>query len=314
MSMQRKKLGSNGPEISVVGFGAWEAGGMAWGPNPPDEQTIRAMRTAFDSGITWIDTAEVYGGGRSEELVGQAVKGYDEAMVFTKVAPKSAGTGFRPDDIRTAARQSLERLERDVIDLYQLHWRDEHVPVEETWGAMAELVNEGLVRWIGVSNFDRELIERCEKVRHVDSLQPQFSMLHQDGRDDLFPFCEGNGTGIICYGPLAYGLLTGAITAETEFTDDDWRGGSHGMTGYYEALFAPGVKERHLGTVEALRPIADRIGATLPQLALAWVFHQRGVTGAIAGSRSPDHVKDNAGAGSIELSPKDLEEINSILP
>ena len=313
MSMQTKKLGSNGPEISVVGFGAWEAGGMAWGPNPPDEQTIRAMRTAFDNGVTWIDTAEVYGGGRSEELVGQALEGYDSAMVFTKVAPKGAGTGFRPDDIKKAARKSLDRLGRDVIDLYQLHWPDDSIPIEDTWGAMGELVDEGTVRWIGVSNFDRELIERCEAVRHVDSLQPQFSMLHQEGRDDLFPFCEQNGTGIICYGPLAYGLLTGAITAETEFGDDDWRSGSGGMQGYYKDLFAPGKKERNLEKVDALRPIADRVGASLPQLALAWVFHQRGVTGAIAGSRSPDHVKDNAGGGSIELSPKDLEEIDSIL-
>lgn len=313
MSMLTRGLGSNGPEISVVGFGAWEAGGMAWGPNPPDEQTIGAMHTAFDSGIDWIDTAEVYGGGRSEELVGRALKDHDDVMVFTKVAPQSAGTGFRPDEIKTAARQSLERLDRDVIDLYQLHWPDDRVPVEETWGAMAELVDDGLVRWIGVSNFDRELIERCEKVRHVDSLQPQFSMLHQEGRGDLFPFCAANGTGIICYGPLAYGLLTGAITAETEFTDDDWRGGSHGMTSYYQALFAPGVKERNLEIVETLRPIADRVGATLPQLALAWVVHQGGVTGAIAGSRSPDHVADNAGAGSIDLSPKDLEEIDSLL-
>lgn len=313
MSMLKKKLGSNGPDISVVGFGAWEAGGTGWGPNPPDDQTIRAMRTAFDSGVTWIDTAEIYGGGRSEQLVGEAIKGSDAAMVFTKVAPRLGGTGFRREEIKMAARRSLDRLGRDVIDLYQLHWPDDRIPIEETWSAMGELVDEGLVRWIGVSNFDRDLIERCEKIRHVDSLQPQFSMLHQDGRDDLFPFCEENGIGIICYGPLAYGLLTGAITAETEFGDDDWRGGSAGMAGYYRDLFAPGVKERHLEKVDALRPVADRIGASLPQLALAWVFHQRGVTGAIAGSRSPDHVKDNAGAGSIELTPKDLEEIDSIL-
>ena len=311
--MQARGLGSNGPDISVVGFGAWEAGGSGWGPNPPDDQTIRAMRTAFDNGVTWIDTAEIYGGGRSEQLVGEAVKGSDTGMVFTKVAPRPGGTGFRREEIKMAARRSLDRLGRDVIDLYQLHWPDDRIPIEETWSAMGELVDEGLVRWIGVSNFDRDLIERCEKISHVDSLQPQFSILHQDGRDDLFPFCEENGIGVICYGPLAYGLLTGAITAETEFGDDDWRGGSAGMTGYYRDLFAPGVKERHLEKVDALRPIADRLGASLPQLALAWVFHQRGVTGAIAGSRSPDHVKDNAGAGSIELTPKDLEEIDAIL-
>jgi aryl-alcohol dehydrogenase-like predicted oxidoreductase len=207
----------------------------------------------------------------------------------------------------------LKRLGRDVIDVYQLHWRDNYVSIEETWGAMAELVDQGLVRWIGVSNFDRELIERCEKVRHVDSLQPQFSMLFQEGRDDLFPFCKDNGTGIVCYGPLAFGLLTGAVTADTEFSDDDWRGGKHGMDHYYKVLFAPGVKERHLETVERLRPIGDRVGASLAQLALAWVFHQEPVTAAIAGSRSPDHVRENAQAGDVDLTPKDLEEIDSIV-
>jgi myo-inositol catabolism protein IolS len=307
-----QKLGSQGPEISVVGFGAWEAGGGIWG-EVPDDQTIEAMRAAVDAGITWIDTAEVYGRGRSEELVGKALQGLD-ALVFTKVAPESAGTGFRPDQVKEAARKSLERLQRDVIDVYQLHWPDSSVPVEDTWGAMAELVDEGLVRYIGVSNFDRELIERCEKIRHVDSLQPHFSMLHQAGRHRFFPFCKENGTGIIAYGPLAGSLLTGAITMETEFDDSDWRSGkTEGQAGYFKEFFAPGVKEKNLGKVERLKEIAGRFDASMAQLALAWVFHQTGVTGAIAGSRSPKHVRDNAGAGTIELSADDLAEIDTIL-
>jgi aryl-alcohol dehydrogenase-like predicted oxidoreductase len=305
-------LGSDGPEISVVGFGAWEAGGMAWGPNPPDEQTINAMQAGLDNGLNWIDTAEVYGGGRSEELVGRAVRDRPNAMVFTKVAPKPAGSGFRPEEVRRAAQKSLKRLGRDRIDLLQLHWRDDSVPVEETWGAMTSLVEEGLVRHIGVSNFDRELIDRCEAIRHVDSLQPQFSMLHQRRRE-LFTHCASQGTGVICYGPLAYGLLTGAITKDTEFSDDDWRSGKHGMSNYYNALFAPGVKEKHLDKVDALKKVAERIGITLAQLALAWVWHQDGVTGAIAGSRSPDHVAENAGAGDVSLSASDLEEIDAIV-
>lgn len=309
--MKKHRLGSQGPEISVIGFGAWEAGGSGWGAAVPDEQTIEAMRTAIDAGITWIDTAEVYGGGRSEELVGAALEGLD-AMVFTKVAPKGAGTGFRPEQIKEAARKSLGRLRRDVIDVYQLHWPDPSVSVEDTWGAMAELVDEGLVRYIGVSNFDRELIERCEKVRHVDSLQPHFSMLHQAGRHRFFPFCKENGTGIVAYGPLAFGLLTGTITPETEFHDDDWRGGKVRM-GYYPELFAPGVKEQHLEKVERLKKVAERLDVSMPQLALSWVFHQDGVTGAIAGSRSPKHVRDNAGAGKLTLSDDDLAELDKIL-
>ncbi len=309
--MRTRTLGSDGPEISVIGYGAWEAGGMAWGPNPADEATIDAMRAGFDAGINWVDTAEVYGGGRSEELVAQAVAGRDVA-VFTKVAPKPAGSGFDPVGVRAGAEASLRRLGRDVIDVYQLHWPDGDVPVEETWGAMAGLVDDGLVRCIGVSNFSGELIERCEPIHHVASLQPQFSMLHRHGRDDLFLRCEQAGTGIIAYGPLAYGLLTGAFDETTTFSDDDWRSGKHGM-GAYDELFAPEPFPRNLATVEALRPIAQRRGVALAQLALAWVVHQRGLTAAIAGSRSADHVRDNAGAGDIELGREDLDEIEAVL-
>ena len=309
--MKMNKLGSQGPEISAVGFGSWEAGGSAWGPEVPDERTIEAIRTGINSGMNWIDTAEVYGGGRSEELVGQAIAGTD-AMVFTKVAPKRAGSGFDAAGVRKGAEGSLRRLGRDVIDLYQLHWTTSAVPLEETWGAMAQLVDDGLVRYIGVSNFDRREIETCEAIRHVDSLQPHFSLFHQEGRDDLFAFCESNGTGIIAYGPLAYGLLTGTFTKDTTFTEDDWRGGGHGMS-YYDQLFAPGKFEANVQRTDSLKPVAKRLGVTVAQLALAWVFHQRGVTGAIAGSRSPEHVKDNAGAGSIQLSQEDLEEIDSLV-
>lgn len=310
--MDKRRLGSQGPDISVIGFGAWEAGGMAWGPNPPDDQTIRAMQTGFDAGMTWIDTAEVYGGGRSEELVGRAVRGRDDVLVFTKLAPKPAGSGYDALGVRAGAEASLKRLGRDVIDLYQLHWVDGSVDIAETWEAMAALVDDGLVRWIGVSNFGAGLIERCQAIRHVDSLQPHFSMLWRQGRDDLFVLCESNGTGIIAYGPLAFGLLTGAVTADTKFGENDWRGGGHGMR-YYDHFFAPGKIEAFLEIVDALRPIADRLDLTLPQLALAWVIHQRGVTGAIAGSRSPEHVAENARAGSVHLEAKDLEEIESIL-
>jgi methylglyoxal reductase len=310
--MRKAKLGSRGPEISVIGFGAWEAGGMAWGPNPPDEQTIAAMTTAFDSGVDWIDTAEVYGGGRSEELVGEATRNRNDIMIFTKVAPKRAGSGFHPDGVRAGIERSLERLGREHVDLYQLHWPDHRTPVEETWEAMGALVEDGLTRCIGVSNFDRDLIERCERVRHVDSLQPHFSLLHQAGRRDLLPFCASNGTGVIAYAPLGYGLLTGAITRETRFTEDDWRGGGHGMRAY-DTMFAPGALERNLDTVDALRPIAERLGITIAQLALAWVLHQEGITGAIAGSRSPSHVAENAAAGSVELGEGDLEEVEAVL-
>ena len=310
--MRTERLGSSGPEISVIGFGAWEAGGEVWGPNPDEDVVIGAMRAGLDAGITWIDTAEVYGDGLSETLVGKAVAGRHDALVATKVAPRPDGTGFRADQVRRACEASLGRLGRDRIDLYQLHWRDDDVPVEETWGAMAELVDEGLVRHIGVSNFDVDLIERCEAVRHVDSLQPQFSLLSLRHRD-LIRWCGERGVGVVCYGPLAYGLLTGAIGPGTEFDRRDWRSGRGGVS-YYRDLFAPGRFERSLAVVDALRPIAERLGITPAQLALAWVAHQPGVTAAIAGSRNPEHVRQNAEAGDVVLDQATLAEIEAILP
>jgi aryl-alcohol dehydrogenase-like predicted oxidoreductase len=310
--MKMRKLGSEGPDISVVGFGTWEAGGSGWGEDVPEKTTIEAIHAGIDSGMTWVDTAEVYGGGRSEEYVGRALKGRDDVGVFTKLAPKGAGSGFDAAGVRKGAERSLKRLDRDVIDLYQLHWPDRSVDIAETWEAMAELVSDDLVRYIGVSNFSQSLIEKCEAIRHVDSLQPHFSMLHREGREDLIPFCKSNGTGVIAYGPLAFGILTGRFDENTTFDENDWRGGGHGIS-YYEELFSPANFKKHLATVDALRPVADRLGVSLPQLAIAWVIHQEGVTGAIVGSRSPDHVRDNAGAGDIELDEKALNEIEEII-
>ena len=311
--MKMRRLGSNGPEISAVGYGAWEIGGDLWGPNPEVDDLIHAMHAGFDEGITWVDTAEVYGSGTSEEIAGKALKDRRGVMVFTKLAPTPSGTGFRPGEVRAGCDASLKRLGRDVIDLYQLHWRSNDVPMEDTWGAMAELVEAGKARYIGVSNFDRDLLSRCEAIRHVDSLQPELSMLHRAHLNSgLLSFCEENGTGAICYGPLAYGLLTGTITPDTKFHPKDWRSGDTKI-GYYERLFKPGVIEGHMETIDALRPIADRVGCSLAQLALAWAFHQPAVAGAIAGSRKAEHVAENAAAGDVTLSEKDLEDIHTIL-
>jgi aryl-alcohol dehydrogenase-like predicted oxidoreductase len=303
--MQKRRISSD--EISVIGFGAWEAGGDVWGPNESEETVIEAIHAALDAGITWIDTAEVYGDGTSEEIVGKAVAGRHEAFVATKVAPSRAG--FRPEEVRAGVEGSLKRLGREIIDLYQLHWPTSKVPLEDTWGAMAGLVEEGLVRNIGVSNFDRRRVETCERIRHVDSLQNHFSMLHLGQGPELFPWCEQNGTAVLAYGPLAYGLLTGAVTMDTDF--EDWRGGS-GMD-YYEEFFEPAARARHLAKIDRLRPIAEQHGITLAQLALAWVIAQPGVTTAIAGSRNAGHVRDNAAAGDVVLDQPTLDLIWGIL-
>ncbi|MFL5767827.1 MAG: aldo/keto reductase, partial [Actinomycetota bacterium] len=212
--MRARTLGSSGPELSVIGFGAWEAGsGEEWGSARPDQHAIDAMHAGLEAGMNWIDTAEVYGDGHSEEVVGRAIASLPgDVLVATKLAPRPEGSGFRPEEVELGIRNSLKRLGLDSVDLYQLHWPDDTgVPIEDTWGAMADLVDQGLVGAIGVSNFDRELIERCEAVRHVDSLQPPLNMLDDAARHDVVPWCRGHGTGVVVYSPLASGLLAGSF-------------------------------------------------------------------------------------------------------
>ena len=311
--MLTRKLGSNGPEITVVGFGTWEAGGQAWGKNESDEAVIEAIRAGLDAGIDWIDTAEVYGDGVSEQLVGRAIEGRrDSVVVATKVAPEPEGTGFRPEQARRAAQQSMDRLGIDRIDVYQLHWPDTTgVPVEETWGAMAALADEGLVGAIGVSNFDRELIERCEAVRHVDSLQQNFSMLVLEDRE-LIRWCGEQGTGVLAYGPLAFGLLTGAITKDTVYAEGDWRSRTDDPD--TKLLFGPRAIDRSLAVADGVKALAARLGVTPAEVALAWTVRQPGVTSAIAGSRNPQHVRENARAADLELDAETMQELDGMLP
>ncbi len=306
--MQTKKLGRSGTELSVIGFGAWEAGGDAWGPNESDESVIDAMRAALDAGISWIDTAEVYGSGQSERLVGRAVEGRrDQVLIASKVAPQPEGTGFRPEQIREACEGSLRRLGMDHLDLYQLHWPDEQgVPVEGSWGAMAELQDAGKVRFLGVSNFSRELIERCETIRHVDSLQQEFSMVALDDRE-LIRWCGELGTGVVAYGPLGFGLLTGTLSRSDTERLTDWRADRS------EGAFSPAGLDAAFDIVDKIRPIAGKLGVSMAELALAWNWHQPGVTSAIAGSRNAEHVRTNAVAGDLLLDPAVLEDLDGLL-
>jgi aryl-alcohol dehydrogenase-like predicted oxidoreductase len=301
--MRTQRLGSAGPELTVIGFGAWEAGGAQWGTPRPEDEVVGAIRAVLDTEINWIDTAEVYGQGRSEELVGRAIAGHrDDLLLASKVAPAPHGSGFRAADVRRACEASLRRLGTDRIDLYQLHWPDEEIPVEEPWGAMASLVDDGLVRWIGVSNFDRPLIERCEAIRHVDSLQQEFNMVQRSDAD-LLRWCGESGTGVVTYGPLAYGLLTGTIDMSATFGEDDHRSRP-------ESPLAPDRRHLGLAVVDAMRPVAERVGCTLAQLALAWNVRQPGVTSAIAGSTNARHVVANAEADAIDLDAATLAELD----
>jgi len=303
--MRTRRLGSGGPELSTVGFGAWEAGGDDWGPNDSEATVIEAIHAGLDAGMNWIDTAEVYGDGVSETIVGRAIAGRTPTpIVATKVAPAPDGTGFLPEQVRAACEGSLRRLGVDVIDLYQLHWPDgTGIPLEDTWGAMTELLDAGMVRGIGVSNFDRPLIQRCLAIRHVDSLQQEFSPIRPDDRE-LIRWCGEAGIGVLSYSPLGAGFLTGAIDRAGAGAIEDWRA-DDGLT-QSEHL------DRVFAIVDGMRPIAERSGITVPQLALAWNIAQPGVTSAIAGSRSAVHTRENAG-GDAELDPESLAELDGLL-
>ncbi len=317
-----RRLGSSELEITTVGFGAWAIGGggwaFAWGPQN-DDASLAAMRHAIERGINWIDTAAVYGLGHSEELVGRLLRELspsDRPFVFTKCGliwdehdPMSQPRRvLKPESIRAECEASLRRLGVERIDLYQFHWPDEvGTPVEDSWGAMERLIEEGKVRAGGVSNFDVALLQRCEALRHVDSLQPPFSLIHRQVAAEEIPWCAGHKTGVICYSPMQSGLLTDSFAAErvSSLAEDDWRRRS--------ADFRPPAIGRNLGLRDALRPIARRHGASVSSIAIAWDLSWPGVTAAIVGARTPEQVDGWIGGASVQLTPEDLDEIASAI-
>lgn len=312
--METRNLGRDGPELSVIGYGSWEAGGTDWGPNASDEVVIAAIRAAIDGGVNWIDTAEVYGRGTAEELVARAIEGHrDEVLIATKVAPIEEGTGLRPDQIRSAIRGSLQRLRSERVDVYQVHWPDEDVPLEETWGTMADLVREGLVRWIGVSNFERPEIERCLAIHPVTSVQNELSLARLEDRvSGLLAWLQEQEIGYLAFGPLGFGSLTGAVDADTVFDPGDWRHAQRAGDYYEEGPFSPGAYESNLETVTGLRTISAELDIPVPTLALRWVLDQ-GVTAAIVGSRDPDHVRENAGVDAVTLDDATRRRIDDLV-
>jgi aryl-alcohol dehydrogenase-like predicted oxidoreductase len=313
-----RPLGTSGLSITTVGFGAWAIGGGGWayGWGPQDDAlSLAAMRHALELGINWIDTAAVYGLGHSEEVVGRLLgelPAADRPFVFTKCGLRwderdrmaEPRRVLRPESIRAECEASLCRLGVERIDLYQFHWPDQSgTAVEDSWAEMRRLVEEGKVRAVGVSNFDSALLARCEALRHVDSLQPGFSMIRRGAAADELPWCSAHGTGVIAYSPLQSGLLTDSFGPAriAAFAADDWRPRSPHLR--------PPALERNLALRDALRPIAERHGATVAAVAVAWVLAWPGVTGAIVGARSPAQVDGWIGAATLELTASDLDEI-----
>ena len=304
------RLGREGPDISRLGIGGWQASGSGpWsmGLGADDDEAIAAIRRAVEGGVTWVDTAASYGLGHSEEVVRRALEPWgigEEVLVFTKCAhpwepPDRIRTELSAASIRRECEGSLRRLGVERLDLLQFHHPDPFTPVEESWSTMAELVREGKVRWAGVSNFGVDLLERCEPIRHVDALQPELSLLRPFARDDVIPWCADHGTGVIVYSPIASGLLSGRDRAWLDAASDESRMG-----------YSPDDLE---GLVARLRPIAERLGTTLPALATAWALSVDGVTGAICGARRPSQVDGWIGATEVGLDEGAVREIEAAL-
>ena len=304
-------LGATGMEISRVGCGAWAIGGAgwwhAWG-DQDDEQSIAAIRRAAELGINWVDTAPIYGLGHSEEVVGRALQGLDDRpYVFTKASlyekDGAVAHSLERDSIRREVEASLTRLQLDVIDVYQVHWPDPDEDVEEGWTTFAELKAEGLVRHIGVSNFDVAQLRRAQAIAPVETLQPPYSLLERGIEDEILPFCEQEGIGVVCYSPMASGLLSGAMTREriAALPDNDWR--------KHDARFNEPELSRNLAIVARLQTVADRHETTPGAIAVAWTLHHPAVHGSIVGFRRPDQVEPLLTAGTIELTDDDLATI-----
>jgi aryl-alcohol dehydrogenase-like predicted oxidoreductase len=306
------QLGATGMEITRVGFGSWAIGGadwqFGWGAQD-DEESIAAIHRALELGVNWIDTAAAYGLGHSEEVVRRALEGVrPRPYVFTKASRVDGGGGqvvsnLKRDSIRREIDASLTRLGVDAIDLYQVHWPRPDEDLEEGWSTFAELKEEGLVRHIGVSNFDVAQLRRAQAIAAVETLQPPYSLVSPGADREILPFAQAEGIGVIVYAPMGSGLLTGAMTREriAALPADDWRS--------RDARFQEPALSEHLATVQRLRAVADRHDTTSGAVAIAWTLHNAAVDGAIVGFRRPAQVDPLVGAGNLELTPEDLAEI-----
>jgi aryl-alcohol dehydrogenase-like predicted oxidoreductase len=322
MKLTTLELGRSGLDITRLGFGSWAIGGgdwaFGWGPQD-DAASLATMRRALDLGINWIDTAAVYGLGHSEEVIGRLLgelSPSERPFIFTKCGrlwderdpmapPRSV---LERSSIRRECEASLRRLGVERIDLYQFHWPDATgIPIEESWTVMGELIAEGKVRAAGVSNFDVHLLARCEAIRHVDSLQPPFSLINRAAAAEAIPWCARSGTGVIGYSPMQSGLLTDAFQAESvsAYADGDWRKRA--------AEFQQPKLGRNVALRDALRPIADRHGRSVSEIAIAWTLAWPGVTGAIVGARAPAQVDGWIGAAEIVLTDDELDEVAAAL-
>jgi aryl-alcohol dehydrogenase-like predicted oxidoreductase len=311
-ALKTTELGHTGLQITRVGFGAWAIGGggweFGWG-SQDDEESIAAIHRALEQGVNWIDTAAAYGFGRSERVVGRALDGLSERpYVFTKCSllegqGRTVRHSLRRDSILREAEASLERLGVDAIDLYQIHWPIPEADIERGWAALAELKNRGLVRHIGVSNFDSGQLRRIGQIAPVETLQPQYSLIERDVEREILPFAEHEGIGVIVYSPMGSGMLSGGMTRARvdRMPEDDWR--------KHDPRFNEPQLSHNLDLVERLTAVAGRYDTTPGAVAVAWTLRHPAVDGAIVGFRRPDQVDPILRAANLELTDEDVNEI-----
>lgn len=314
--MQKRRLGNSDMDITRIGLGTWAIGGSwnyGWGKQD-DSESIGTILKALDEGINWIDTAAVYGLGRSEEVVGRALKQTShDPYIFTKCSLVwdelgAVSSSLKAESVRKEAEDSLRRLDVDVIDLYQVHWPNPDSEIEEGWETLSRLKEEGKVRYIGVSNFSVPQLKRVQSIAPVTSLQPPYNLIHQDVAEEILPYCRKENIGVICYSPMASGLLSGKMSRERieKMDPTDWR--KTKSDDFREPRLGRNLKLQSL-----LAQIGSQYGRTAGEVAIAWTLLNPAVTGSIVGMRRPDQVEGVVHAGRLTLSDRDTESINAFL-
>jgi aryl-alcohol dehydrogenase-like predicted oxidoreductase len=310
--MKITTLGRSGLQVSRIAFGTWQLGGD-WGQFEEDT-AIAAIRRARDLGVNFFDTAQAYGFGASERLLGKALRdeltgNRDQLVIATKGGLRMTDTGLvrdaSPEWLRQGVDASLTALGVDHIDLYQVHWPDAKVPVAETAGALRELVAEGKIGHVGVSNYSAEQMAEFSETLPVETVQPPYHLFRREIEEDVLPYSEANNVGVLVYGPLAHGLLGGTLTENTTFASDDWRSKS--------AVFTGDTYRRNLAAVRALEKLAADRGMSVSQLAIAWTLANPAVHVAIVGARRANHIEESIASVEISLSSADLAEIDKIM-
>jgi aryl-alcohol dehydrogenase-like predicted oxidoreductase len=315
--MEYRQFGQTGMQVSAVGFGCWEIGG-GYG-SIEEEEFIKAVNRALDVGVNCFDTAEAYGFGASEKSLAKALGSRrNQAVITTKFGVGYPEAKNYRDSTRKRVMESIEKslknLNTDYVDVYLIHWPDRATPFEEPMRALDDLVKQGKVRAVGLSNFRLEEIEACMRARRVDVVQYCWNMFDRRMEKEIYPYCRRNNIGVMAYGSLAYGMLTGTLSEEKAFEKGDWRAnrGRLANLNLFQHLFGPEHFLNNLRAVEELKAMARRYGKTLPQFALRWTLSNPVISTALVGCRNPGEVDDNVGALGWSISDADMKEIDNI--